>query len=330
MNKYAIVTNAHGERYKQLSMLTTPLSSRYAASIGVDFLAFSEAPEDRHPAWAKITLCERALKMGYEWVCWVDTDAFFVSRENIFDLIDDDYFFICQRDAYIPDPRGEMSRWGSLVPSRDHIKMVKQEKWYKQMPEYARKIFESQPPCRVDFDGQMAVCSDPFVSAEWLAAICCLTQVDSSQLKQLCKNPFFLNSGLFLLKNCDKSFDFFDKVYNKAAHGSLPGQSVRRGGICVTEGGKMEPAMEKILWDRWGWEQIAIQAVAIDEPEYKEGMKLYEYGEIWTVPSDIEKYLNIFAVHILGHLDLDFKIKYLKTAALKTVDFEEIFSQSLS
>ena len=145
MNKYAIITNAHGERYKRLSMFTTPLSSRYAASIGVDFLAFSEAPEDRHPAWAKITLCERALKMGYEWVCWIDTDAFFVSRQNIFNLIDDDCFFICQKDTYLPDPRGEMAEWTSLVPSQEHIKMVREQNWYKKMPNHALEMFESQP-----------------------------------------------------------------------------------------------------------------------------------------------------------------------------------------
>ena len=194
MNKYAIITNAHGERYKRLSMFTTPLSSRYAASIGVDFLAFSEAPEDRHPA---------------------DTDAFFVSRQNIFNLIDDDCFFICQKDTYLPDPRGEMAEWTSLVPSQEHIKMVREQNWYKKMPNHALEMFESQPACRVRFhsDGgsQLNVKDDPFVSAEWLAAICCLTSINPADLRELCKSPFFINSGLFLLKNCEKSFDFLNE-----------------------------------------------------------------------------------------------------------------------
>jgi hypothetical protein len=227
MNKYAIITNSHGEGFKQLSMFTNAYNSRYAASLGVDFIAFSEAPKDRHPAWAKITLCERALKMGYEWVCWIDADAIFVSQKNIFDLIDEGYFFVCQRDGGV---NVEFCKW---LPS-----------------EITSRLLGFQED----------------------------------------EAPFCLNSGIFLLKNTAESFVFFEKVYNETVGGAL-------------------------LWERWGWEQMAIEVLLRENPEWKGKMRLYNYGKIWSSPGDIEKYTEVFAVHVNGDWPLAHKLGELKNAS---------------
>jgi hypothetical protein len=232
MNKYAIITNAHGESFKKLSMFTNAYNSRYANSIGVDFLAFSEAPEDRHPAWAKITLCERALKMGYEWICWIDADAIFLSKKNIFDLKDEKYFFICQGET--------------------HENGFNNTKFCESFPQELKSgllNFKSSEP------------------------------------------PFCLNSGLFLLKNTEESFTFLKKVYSETVGGVL-------------------------LWGRWGWEQMAIEILLRGNPEWKDKIKLYKYGKIWSIPWDIEKYLQVFAVHINGKIPLIRKLRELKSASL--------------
>ncbi len=237
MNKYAIITNACGEDFKQLSMFTNAYNSRYATSVGIDFFAFSEAPKDRHPAWAKITLCERALKMGYEWICWIDADAIFVSRKNIFDLIDEDYFFICQADG------GINLKYNKGLPIEIKSKL--------------RGFREHKP-------------------------------------------AFCLNSGVFLLKNTAQSFVFLEKVYNETV-----------GGI--------------LLWKKWAWEQMAIEILLRENPEWRDKIKLHNYGKIWSAPysvinslsqEDVEKYLEAFAVHINGDLPLIRKLRELKSASL--------------
>ena len=80
-----------------------------------------------------------------------------------------------------------------------------------------------------------------------------------------------------------------------------------------------------LLWKKWAWEQMAIEILLRENPEWRDKIKLHNYGKIWSAPysvinslsqEDVEKYLEAFAVHINGDLPLIRKLRELKSASL--------------
>lgn len=78
--------------------LTEKINRAYAARHGYDFIVFRDRlAKDRAAQWDKVKAVEACFDAGYEFVFWIDADAFFNVHELALEtFIDDDHdLFIC-------------------------------------------------------------------------------------------------------------------------------------------------------------------------------------------------------------------------------------------
>jgi len=87
----------------EIGIDTETINKKYCLDNGYDYKCFYEIPDDlkdRHPAWCKLYYIDLVLKDDYDYVMWIDADAFFCNHNMKIEnwIIDDKYLFIC-RDA---------------------------------------------------------------------------------------------------------------------------------------------------------------------------------------------------------------------------------------
>lgn len=95
-DRWCLLTS-HDRNFEPIARFTVPSMRRYAERHGMDFACFVDFKIDRPPAWAKIYLTEQMFDQGYDYVLWVDADAYFRrTDDDIRHEIDADhdiYFF---------------------------------------------------------------------------------------------------------------------------------------------------------------------------------------------------------------------------------------------
>ena len=88
----AIVT-LFDNNYSELAKLSVKNKIEYAKQNGYDFVYFDDViDKTRPPQWSKVKAIEHVLKLGYEWVWWIDIDALIMEFDIMLESIIDENF----------------------------------------------------------------------------------------------------------------------------------------------------------------------------------------------------------------------------------------------
>lgn len=99
---------------------------RYAHAFDYDVEVSIDPPFDRHPAWHRVKLIPDLFLKGYDYVLWVDADAYFARFDvDICSLIIDD------SDMYLVRHISQEFR-GTYVPNTG-VMLVKSSDWSKEL-----------------------------------------------------------------------------------------------------------------------------------------------------------------------------------------------------
>ncbi len=101
----AVLSLAIGDKYQAAVASCIDNKKRYCQKHGYDFIYLEEPLDpDRHPAWQKILLCQKALSTNkYKWVFWSDADSLFMNFAiKLEELIDENYnFIVCEEGDFV-------------------------------------------------------------------------------------------------------------------------------------------------------------------------------------------------------------------------------------
>lgn len=107
---------AYDEGYQAIADICVPTMRLYAERQGIDFRAVTDASDPRSPHWVKIGLVLGLFDEGYDFVFWVDVDAYFRRFDaDIRQALDPDHDFFFVDEDHIPAPPGRKARLNSGV-----------------------------------------------------------------------------------------------------------------------------------------------------------------------------------------------------------------------
>ncbi len=82
---------SYTDNIKEYSLLTEKINREYANYHNYDFKVFHEVMIDRAPQWCKIKVVNELLKLDkYDYLFWIDADAFFNKKEQKLETIIND------------------------------------------------------------------------------------------------------------------------------------------------------------------------------------------------------------------------------------------------
>jgi hypothetical protein len=79
------------------SKLTEKINRKYAQKKNYDFILFKQRlSNDRAPQWDKIKAIEKCFNLGYKYVFWIDSDAYFNGNTSLEEFLDNENeIYIC-------------------------------------------------------------------------------------------------------------------------------------------------------------------------------------------------------------------------------------------
>ncbi len=99
MSKWKIIS-AYDEGFSQIGSLSEITISRYCKRHSIDFEIYKTGFDlSRPPQWSKLSFMKKALQEGYDYVMWIDADAFFIKHTDIRPAITTDHDVFITRDC---------------------------------------------------------------------------------------------------------------------------------------------------------------------------------------------------------------------------------------
>lgn len=92
----------------------------YCSKHGYDFVTEKRSLDtDRHTAWSKIILMERAFDKGYDIVIWIDDDIIITEQSESVDAVFRDFINSDKKIAVARDTMGELANTGIICVKRE-------------------------------------------------------------------------------------------------------------------------------------------------------------------------------------------------------------------
>lgn len=144
------IVTLYTKNIESYSKLTEKINRKYAEDNNYSFIVFKERfADDRAPQWDKLKAIEKCLEMGYKYVFWIDSDAYFNKNIRLESFLENDKeFYICD-DLKNSGGNCLINTGTMLIKNTNYMKSIIKKWWecdnktYLFTPYYEQKILDN-------------------------------------------------------------------------------------------------------------------------------------------------------------------------------------------
>jgi hypothetical protein len=143
--KNICIVTLYTKNIESYSKLTEKINKKYANDNNYDFIVFKERfSNDRAPQWDKLKAIQKCLELGYKYVFWIDSDAYFNKNIRLETFLKDEKeFYICE-DLKNSDNKCLINTGTMLIKNTNYIKLFLEKWWESYDKEYLFKPYHEQ------------------------------------------------------------------------------------------------------------------------------------------------------------------------------------------